>query len=185
MENAQVRLIILSARYIPQLYFLIYSCSILRLRGEAYKVTSSNAFGWQHWCGAWYRLTTVPKDWPNAKKSRRRVGGVLAAPRSHEENAVMFDLMLRVGRKSFCINCNNFENVASWRCNDELVSPNYTNWAPDEPSSFNHHTGDRIDAENCAEMLNKYGFTGEWNDFPCRMTRVAVCKMSIEGVCQA
>ncbi|XP_038058763.1 asialoglycoprotein receptor 2-like [Patiria miniata] len=143
---------------------------------EAFKASIGRKWAcpppWILWGGNCYRAVMEDLTWLQAKEKCTKEGGFLAVPRSLEET----DFFLRLLPYRFWINCNDFDNEGTWKCEDGTNGVEFRNWAAEEPND-NHGN------EDCAEVYTGKWNDGTWNDQPCNVIRRAICKAATSPRC--
>ena len=118
---------------------------------------------WRQWGNSCYLRPSNGVEWSKARKKCERLGGVLAAPRSVEEENFIKTLV--VGIERAWIDCNDQAVEGTWECKEGGVEVSYTNWYPGQPNEFGGLS------EDCAAFD-----TDGYHDFPCDREFPVVCK---------
>ena len=100
---------------------------------------------WHHWGNSCYRVTDSSFPWSSARDECIKFGGILAVPRSLEENDFIVTL-IPDGKNSW-IDCNDLETEGIWECREGNMEVTYRNWDDGEPNN--------LQQEHCA-VISRY-----------------------------
>ncbi|XP_071796330.1 C-type mannose receptor 2-like [Asterias amurensis] len=130
---------------------LLYNCSFGVLASQDQQCVTflydSSSPGSRYYLGnSWYRATETGFPWFEARDECRKLGGVLAAPSSAQENEFIAHQMPPEG--ILWIDCNDLDVEGRWKCREGNVEVAYRNWDDGEPSN----EGD----EDCAVLTKRW-----------------------------
>ena len=122
---------------------------------------------WHHWGNSCYMVTDSSFPWSSARDECIKFGGILAVPRSLEENDFIATLI--PDGKNAWIDCNDLETEGIWECREANMEVTYRNWGNGQPNN-------RYDQEHCAYISRYWGSRRQWYDEHCDTNHLAVCK---------
>ncbi|XP_038071323.1 perlucin-like protein [Patiria miniata] len=114
--------------------------------------------GWEPWGGSCY-LIIKSGNWDDAWSACLAMGGVMAAPRSQEENNFVADKAHGMtGIHWLWVACTNTRGT--WRCGGQDMG-GFVNWRPGQPSGG-------VREQHCAALTSwAYDNYGKWHGVRC------------------
>ncbi|XP_022080774.1 perlucin-like protein [Acanthaster planci] len=110
--------------------------------------------GWERWNGSCY-IFIPSMAWNEARSACQAWGGVMAAPRSQEENNFLAETADKTGIHWLWLACQN--GTENWECGGREAGI-FSNWREGEPSYF---------PVECPAMRTRDNDFGKWNDISC------------------
>ena len=98
-----------------------------------------------------------------------KFGGVMAAPKSLEENDFMVTLIPE--KMNAWINCNDFKEEGEWECGWEGRRFSFRNWDDGQPNNIGNN------GQQCAFLSRYWGSKNKWHDAACEEEELIVCKL--------
>ena len=151
----------------------ILSCFLNQVKAVqsqvCYTFVDSCPASWHHWGNSCYRLTDSSFHWSSARDECIKLGGILAVPRSLEENDLIVTLI--PDGKNAWIDCNDLETEGIWECREGNMEVTYRNWDDGQPNNNQQH---------CAYISRYWGSQHQWHD-------IALCHKatsSVQATCQ-
>ena len=150
----------------------ILSCFLNQVKAVqsqvCYTFVDSCPASWHHWGNSCYRVTDSSFPWSSARDECIKLGGILAIPRSLEENE--FVVTLIPDGKNAWIDCNDLETEGIWECREDNMEVTYKNWNDGQPD--NHNT-----QQHCVIISREWGSgPHQWRDHECEDSELALCK---------
>ncbi|XP_038044985.1 CD209 antigen-like protein E [Patiria miniata] len=158
-------------------FVLAISSAFLVLWGWCDCVPKCCPSKWLFWRRSCYRLIS-PASWEASRSTCDEMGGLIAAPHSHEENEFIAR-MAQIEKHNYrlWIGCNDREAEGEWVCEGQKGKNSFLdqNWDLGEPNSGS--------SENCA--FTRWQANGKWHDVSCDRQLHAVCVRDATCVSQS
>ena len=126
---------------------------------------------WHHWRNSCYRVTDSSFYWSRARDECIKLGGILAVPRSLEENE--FFVTLIPDSANPWIDCNDLDSNGIWECRQGNIQVTYRNWDVSDRNYIQPNGG----SQKCVFL---WGSLRQWHDYYCDSYQQAVCKKGID-----
>ena len=138
-----------------------------------YTFVDSCPASWHHWGNSCYRVTDSSFPWSSARDECIKLAGILAVPRSLEEND--FIVTLIPDGKNAWINCNDLDTEGIWECREGNMEVSYRNWDVSNVWFYYGHQPDE-GYQKCVCISREWGSRRQWHDYYCNTNQLAVCK---------
>ncbi|XP_038052089.1 C-type lectin domain family 6 member A-like [Patiria miniata] len=145
------------------------SCFVVQVAARCRSLAPGCPAPWRQWGNSCYSLTESLVKWDKARDACGNMGGVLAVPRSLQENDFIQTFI--AASLNVWIDCNDITTEGRWECQENGVEVNFRKWDQDQPE-----TGMTGDGEDCAVIRSASSGHQGWHDYPCDDNFKAVCK---------
>ncbi|CAG2187380.1 Perlucin-like protein [Mytilus edulis] len=116
--------------------------------------------GWKKYKDHCYFVSPGGKNWQDAVKQCKNMGGYLAKITDSEENSWVVDMLTKSAKHKYgyWMGSSDLQKEGDWRWVQDSSKVCFSQWLPGQPSNL----GNR---EHCGHFWSLHQF--QWNDAPC------------------